>query len=106
MRTSSHPPRADQSAMGPIDDSVGKCKNGGIFPSRCGISTTFRAKKSENIPPKVAFPNRVIYRAHRRFIGLGRVSTVHWPINQRCANKLCAYGILPMLLVKIHYRPQ
>ncbi len=26
----------------------------------------------------------------------------HWPINRRCANKLCAYGVLPMLLVKLH----
>jgi len=27
------------------------------------------------------------------------------PINRRCANKLCAYGALPMLLVKLHYQP-
>jgi hypothetical protein len=26
------------------------------------------------------FTNRVIYRAHRRFIGLGSASTSHWPI--------------------------
>src|SRR6266851_375649 len=26
------------------------------------------------------FPNRVIYRAHRRFIGLGSAATGHWPI--------------------------
>src|SRR6266480_110354 len=68
--------------MGAINDSVGKCKNGGIFPSRCGISTTFRAQKSENIPPKVAFPNRVIYRAHRRFIGPWcRFSCPHYIVN-------------------------
>ncbi len=39
-----------------------------------------------------------------RFIGLGSASTGHWPINRRCANKLCAYEILPMLVGKIHYR--
>jgi hypothetical protein len=25
--------------------------------------------------------------------------------NRRCANTLCAYGVLPMLLVKLLYRP-
>jgi hypothetical protein len=28
----------------------------------------------------------------------------HWPINRRCANKLRAYGVLPILGVKTHYR--
>ncbi len=27
----------------------------------------------------------------------------HWPINRRCANQLCAYGILPILVVNVHY---
>src|SRR5258708_24583896 len=36
-----------------------------------------------------------------RFIGLGRASTGHWPINRRCANTLCAYGGLPMVLGKL-----
>src|SRR5712692_232695 len=39
------------------------------------------------------------------FIGLGSASTGHWPINRRCANTLCAYEVLPMVLVKILYRP-
>src|SRR5712692_6291778 len=51
------------------------------------------------------FTNRVIYRAHRRFIGLGSASTGHWPINRRCANKLCAYRVLPILVGKNHNRP-
>ena len=29
----------------------------------------------------------------------------HWPIHRRCANKLGAYGVLPLLLVKLLYRP-
>src|SRR6266849_7965034 len=37
-----------------------------------------------------------------RFIGLGSASTGHWPINRRCANKLCAYGVLPILVGKTH----
>ncbi len=36
-------------------------------------------------------------------IGLGSASTSHWPINRQCANKLCAYGVLPMLLSKVHH---
>jgi len=46
-----------------------------------------------------------MYRAHRRLIGLGTASTNHWPINRRCANELCAYELLAMLLVKIHHHP-
>src|SRR5229473_174120 len=37
-------------------------------------------------------------------IGLGSASTGHWPIHRRCANKLCAYGVLPILVGKKHYR--
>src|SRR5260370_42295681 len=39
-----------------------------------------------------------------RFIGLGSASTGHWPINRRGANKLGAYGGLPGLVGKKHYR--
>ena len=44
--------------------------------------------------------NRPLRRC--RFIGLGSASTGHWPINRRCANKLCAYGVLPILVGKTH----
>src|SRR5258706_12202735 len=44
-----------------------------------------------------------LLRAHCRFIGLGSASTGHWPINRRCANKLCAYRVWPILVVKTHY---
>ena len=37
-------------------------------------------------------------------IGLESASTGHWPINRRCANKLCAYGVLPILVVKTQNR--
>src|SRR5260221_393672 len=38
------------------------------------------------------------------FISLGRASTGYWPIHRRCANKLCAYGVFPLVLVKLLYR--
>src|SRR6266849_8894397 len=38
-------------------------------------------------------------------IGLESASTGHWPINRRCANKLCAYRVLPILVGKNHNRP-
>src|SRR5258708_3600172 len=27
----------------------------------------------------------------------------HWPIHRRCANTLCAYGILPIFVGNVHY---
>src|SRR5436309_12624659 len=38
-------------------------------------------------------------------IGQWYVDSLPRPINRRCANKLCAYKILPDLVVKLHYRP-
>src|SRR5438477_8771529 len=53
-----------------IHDSVGKFKKWGkaplsqrLFPSWWGIPTTLCAEEKENIPSKVAFPNRVIHYA-------------------------------------------
>src|SRR5216683_6932053 len=38
-------------------------------------------------------------------IGQWPVDALHRPINRRCAKKLCAYGVFPILVVKTHYRP-
>src|SRR6266851_5249943 len=111
IRTSSHPPRADKSAMGAINDSVGKictdkltsagtrqnpafaAREAAYSSSACeeqGHETRGRSKDCCSFPlhmqvllimlgPSFAerrctdmltkFTNRVIYRAHRRFIG-------------------------------------
>ncbi len=43
-------------------------------------------------------------RLSNLIIGQWPVDALPRPINRRCANKLCAYGVFPMVLVKLHYR--
>src|SRR6266550_8249169 len=77
MQVSYHPPMADKSAMGAIHDSVGKL----VSQAQIGMTLTLKATRD------LEFPNRVIHRAHRRFIG-------PWCLSR-----------YPDIFTNLHYRP-